>query len=36
MQTYYTEFDRDNDRIGFAPAIHPEKTGVVVFDESDD
>jgi len=35
MQTYYTTFDRTNDRIGFAPAIHPETTGEVIFDEDD-
>lgn len=36
MQTYVTVFDRENDRIGFAPAIHPETAGEVIFDSDDE
>ena len=32
MQLFYTVHDRDNDRVGFAPAIHDSPEVLVQFD----
>lgn len=35
MQNYYTIHDRENDRVGFAPAKHNLKEVLVQFDSQD-